>query len=91
MLIVLLVIAVAAGAYWVGVQSATERRRDDRRAGGVAGPTRMPHSTGARPWLLAAAVVGGIVLLGLLVGGPALFGPMAGPGFFGGPGGPFGP
>jgi hypothetical protein len=92
MLTVLLLLAVAAGGYWAGVHSATERRRDDDRASGVAGPARVPGSTGSRPWLLAAAaVVGVIVLLGVLAGGPAMFGPAGGPGFFGGPGGLFGP
>jgi len=89
----LLLIAVAAVGYWAGVSSRTERRRDADRFGGVGGPTGVPGATGARPWLLtAAAIMGLIVLLGVLVGAPALLiGPIAGPGFFAGPGGLFGP
>ena len=91
MLTVLLLIAVGAGGCWASVDSAAGHRRDDNRTSGVAGPARVPDSTGARPWLLVAAAVGVIVLIGVLAGGPALFGPIAGPGFFGGPGGLFGP
>jgi hypothetical protein len=92
-LTLLLLIAVAAVGYWAGVHSTTQRRRDDDRVGGIAGQADMPGSTGTRAWLLsAAAVTGLIVLLGVLVGAPPLLiGPIAGPGFFAGPGGLFGP
>ncbi|KAA8969784.1 hypothetical protein [Mycobacterium sp.] len=93
MVTLLLLIAVAALGYWAGVHSTTGHRPGAGRGGGVSGPAGVPGSTGASPWLLTtAAIVGLIVLLGMLVGAPALLvGLITGPGFFAGPGGPFGP
>jgi hypothetical protein len=78
----LILTAVAAGAYWVGVQSKSAQIRDERKADDAAGrpATRSPYS--ARPWLIAA-VVGAMLLLAALIGAPASFGPVGGPGLFG--------
>lgn len=89
MIMLLLLAAVAAGAYWVGKQSRPYSRTDATRppAARTATHDEIPDDTATPmwPWVLGAVILG-VLVLGLVSGSPGMFG---GPGLFGGPGGIF--
>ncbi|QLL06862.1 hypothetical protein [Mycobacterium vicinigordonae] len=89
MIVLLLLAAVAAGAYWAGTQTRPHPRNDvpQHPAVGTSGST--PRRMSAPSW---AWVLGVVVLVVMVLGfgmGPG--GMLDGPGLLGGPGGMFGP
>ena len=83
MIILVLLLAVAGGAYWAGSRG---QRFDGRRSRGdqmAARDARLPGTSGkVAPWIWVVAVaVLAVVVLGTVCG----------PGFFGGPGALVGP
>jgi hypothetical protein len=87
--VLLLLAAVAVGAFWAGKQSRSYPRADVTRAPAARTTVRdeIAHdsATPVWPWVVGAVILG-VLVLGMVGGPPGIFG---GPGLFGGPGGPF--
>ncbi len=77
---VLMLTVIGAGAYWIGTQGKWLRNRNDGRNTGVAGSPMTPVRCTAPLWI---AVAVGAVSVAVLIAGPALFGPIGGPGLLG--------
>jgi hypothetical protein len=88
-MMLLLLAAVAAGAFWAGKQSRSYPRADVTRPPTARTTARdgIVHdsATPVWPWVVGAVILG-VLVLGMAGGPPGIFG---GPGLFGGPGGPF--
>ena len=88
-MMLLLLAAVAAGAFWAGKQSRSYPRADVTRSPAARATARdeISHdsATPVWPWV-AGAVIVGVLVLGMAGGPPVMSG---GPGLFGGPGGLF--
>jgi hypothetical protein len=84
MIMLLLLAAVGAGAFWAGKNSRSSPPPDIARAPTGQPPARRQVVHGPAPvwpWVVGAAILG-VLLLGMAAGPPGLLGP----GLFGGPG-----
>ncbi len=89
-MMLLLLAAVAAGAFWAGKQSRSYPPHADVTRPPAARTTardEIAHdsATPVWPWVVGAVILG-VLVLGMAGGPPGIFG---WPGLFGGPGGPF--
>ena len=87
-MMLLLLAAVAVGAFWAGKQSRSYPRADVTRppaARTVRDESSRDPATPVWPWVVGAVIVG-VLVLGVAGGPPVMSG---GPGLFGGLGGPF--
>ena len=88
-MMLLLLAAVAVGAFWAGKQSRSYPRADVTRPPAARATARdeisRDSATPLWPWVVGAVIVG-VLVLGMAGGPPVMSG---GPGLFGGPGGLF--